>query len=199
MSRRRTRWAACVFLLLAIGHTWSLITGLDHLSRPNDDEWLNAWTVSWIAHQLPRDPVHLFDAYIFYPNERTLRYTEPLIASALLGAPLRWLGASPMLTYNVLVLLGLTLTALAMYVLVFHWSGDHWAGLLAGALLAYSTPMLTRLPHLQALHIYSLPLACLALDRLLVRRRWRVGLEFLIRPPLATELGPGSEMPTVCC
>ena len=27
----------------------------------------------------------------------------------------------------------------------------------------------------------------------------RVGLEFLIRPPLATEPGPGSEMPTVCC
>ena len=26
-----------------------------------------------------------------------------------------------------------------------------------------------------------------------------VGLEFLIRPPLATEPGPGSEMPTVCC
>ena len=26
-----------------------------------------------------------------------------------------------------------------------------------------------------------------------------VGLEFLIRPPLATAPGPGSEMPTVCC
>ena len=29
--------------------------------------------------------------------------------------------------------------------------------------------------------------------------RYPVGLEFLIRPPLATEPGPGSEMPTVCC
>lgn len=173
MSRRRTLWAACVFLLLAIVHTWPLVTGLNHLSRWNHDEWLNAWAVSWIAHQLPRDPVHLFDANIFYPTESTLAYTEPLIVPGLMGAPLRWLGASPLLTYNVLVLLGLTLTALAMYALVVTWSGDYWGGLLAGALLAFSTPLLTRLPHLQALHLYWLPLALLAFDRLLTRRRTR--------------------------
>ena len=88
-----------------------------------------------------------------------------------LGAPIRWLGGSPLLTYNVLLLLGLTLTALAMYALVVSWGGDHWGGLLAGALLAFSTQMLTRLPHLQILHFYWLPLACLALDRLLARRQ----------------------------
>ena len=173
VCRRKTLWAASVFLLLAVVHTWPLATGLDHLSRRNNDEWLNAWAVSWIAHQLPRDPVHLFDANIFYPNEQTLAYTEPLIVPGLMGAPLRWLGASPLLTYNVLVLLGLTLTALAMYVLVVAWTGDHWGGLLAGALLAFSTPMLTRLPHLQALHFYWLPLACLAFDRLVTRGRTR--------------------------
>ena len=102
-----------------------------------------------------------------------MAYTEPLIVPGLMGAPLRWLGASPLLTYNVLVLLGLTLTALAMYALVVTWSGDYWGGLLAGALLAFSTPLLTRLPHLQALHLYWLPLALLAFDRLLTRRRTR--------------------------
>ena len=107
----------------------------------------------------------------FYPHERTLAYTEPLIVPGVIGAPIRWLGGSPLLTYNVLLLLGLTLTALAMYALVVSWSGDHWGGLLAGALLAFSTTMLTRLPHLQILHFYWLPLACLALDRSLTRRR----------------------------
>jgi hypothetical protein len=160
-----------VFLLLALIHTWPLVTGLDHLSRHNDDEWLNAWAVSWVAHQLPRDPLRLFEANIFYPHERALAYTEPLIVPGVIGAPIRWLGGSPLLTYNVLLLLGLTLTALAMYALVVNWSGDHWGGLLAGALLAFSTPMLTRLPHLQILHFYWLPFACLALDRLLTRRR----------------------------
>ena len=90
-----------------------------------------------------------------------------------MGAPLRSVGASPVLTYNILVLVGLVLTALAMYALVVTWTGDHWAGLLAGALLAFSTPLLTRLAHLQALHFYWLPLAVLALDRLLTRPRIR--------------------------
>ena len=135
--------------------------------------WLNAWAVSWIAHQLPNDPLHLLDANIYYPESQALAYTEPLIVPGVMGAPLRWLGASPLFTYNVLVLLGFTLTALAMYVLVVTWTGDHWAGLLSGAVLAFSTALLTRLPHLQILHFYWMPLAVLALDRLLNRRRMR--------------------------
>ena len=45
------------------------------------------------------------------------------------------------------------------------------------------------------------PAHCRAWTRRRVARQRApgVGLEFLIRPPLATEPGPGSEMPTVCC
>lgn len=86
---------------------------------------------------------------------------------ALIGAPLRWLGASAMLTYNLLVLVGLTLTALAIYGLIVGWTGDPWAGVLAGAVPAFSTAVLTRIPQLQALHLYALPLTLLAFDRLI--------------------------------
>ena len=110
---------------------------------------------------------------MFYPADDALAYTEPLVVPGVMGAPLRWLGASPMMTYNLLVLAGLALTGLAMYRLVLAWTRDAWAGLLAGALLAFGTAMLTRLPHLQALHLYPLPLALLALDRLV--RRGRAG------------------------
>ena len=70
--------------------------------------------MSWVAHQLPRDPLHLLDANIYHPEPQALAYTEPLVVPGQMGAPLRWLGASPLLTYNLLVLLGFTLTALAM-------------------------------------------------------------------------------------
>ncbi len=173
ISVRRIGSALAVFLLLAVLHTWPLVTALHEYSRDNDDERLNTWAVSWIAHQLPRDPLHLFDGNIFYPSRYTLAYSEPLIIPGLMGAPLRWLGASPVLTYNVLVLSGLALTAFAMYVLVTRWTGDHYAGLLSGALLAFSTQLLTRLSHLQILHLYWLPLAILALDGLLTHKRPR--------------------------
>ena len=116
--RRIAWWPAAVFLGLAVLHTWPLATDPSRLSRHNDDEWLNAWTVSWIAHQAPRNPFDLFGANMFYPTGNALAYTEPLIVPGLMGAPLRWLGATPMMTYNLLVLAGLTLTGLAMYWLV---------------------------------------------------------------------------------
>ncbi len=164
-------WAAAFFLLLASFHTWPLATGT--VSRIHDDVWLNAWAVSWIARQLFRDPLNLFDANIFYPHHDTLAYTEPLIIPGLLAAPIHWLGGSALLAHNTLVLLGYTFTALAMYVLVRSWTGDHRAGLLSGALFAFSTALMTRTAHLQAVHIYWLPLAFLAFQHLLTHRRTR--------------------------
>ena len=173
-------WPAATLLALAVLHTWPLASDPDRLSRHNDDEWLNAWAVSWIARQIVRDPLNLFEANMFYPTEDAYTHTEPLIVPGLMGAPLRWFGASAILTYNLLLLAGLTLTGLAMYWLIVAWTGDPWAGVLAGAVLAFSTAMLTRLPQLQALHLYTLPLAVLSFDRLVRRCRtsdaFRLGL-----------------------
>ena len=52
-------------------------------------------------------------------------------------------------------------------------TGVHRDGLLSGALFAFNTPLLTRTAHLQAVHIYWLPLAFLAFQRLLTYRRAR--------------------------
>lgn len=56
-----------VFISLAILHTWPLSSNPAHLSR-NDtaDTLLNTWAIAWVAHQLPRDPRHLFDATILF-------------------------------------------------------------------------------------------------------------------------------------
>ena len=34
----------------------------------NADTALNTWIVAWVAHQLPRGPLELFDAPMFHPN-----------------------------------------------------------------------------------------------------------------------------------
>ena len=91
---RRTALAAALCLLLAVIHTWPLATSPGTLSRnDNADAQLNEWILAWVAHQLPRSPAQLFDSNIFYPSADTLAFSEPLIAPALMGAPLQWLGA----------------------------------------------------------------------------------------------------------
>jgi hypothetical protein len=157
-----------VCLLLAVVHTWPLALHPGRYSRnDNADTQLNEWILAWVAHQLPRDPAHLFEANIFYPAHDALAFSEPLIVPALMGAPLAWLGASPVLVYNVVLIAGFTLTAFATCVLLQGWTDSIVAGLVAGSLFAFNTHTLTRLAHVQATHIYGLPLALLALDRIL--------------------------------
>lgn len=165
-SRRLAAFAIC--LLLAIAHTWPLAAHPGRYSRnDNADTELNEWIMAWVAHQLPRDPLHLFEANIFYPAHDTLAFSEPLIVPALMGAPLAWAGASPVLVYNLILILGFALTAFATCLVLESWTGSLAAGLLAGSAFAFNTHTLTRLAHIQGIHIYGLPLALLAIERII--------------------------------
>ena len=168
---------AAICLLLAVVHTWPLATAPGTLSRnDNADAELNEWIMAWVAHQLPRAPAHLFDGNIFYPQRDSLAFSEPLIVPALMGAPLYWLGVSPVFVFNVILLLGFALTAWAGYTLAFAWTGDRAAGVLAGSMFAFNTHTLTRLAHVQGIHAWGLPLALYSADRVLVYGRWRDAL-----------------------
>ncbi len=169
--------AAALCLALAVVHTWPLALAPGRYSRnDNGDAQLNEWILAWVERTLPRDPLHLFQANIFYPAKDTLAFSEPLIVPALLGAPIAWLGGSPVLVYNLMVIAGFALSALAGYALALRWTTDRAAALLAGTTFAFNTHTLTRLAHVQGLHIYGLPLALLATDRLLTDGRVRDGL-----------------------
>ena len=174
-SRRLAAFAIC--LLLAVAHTWPLALAPGRYSlNHNADAELNAWILAWVAHQLPRDPRHLFDANIFYPAPDALAFSEPLIVPALMGMPLAWSGASPVLVYNLILILGFALTAFAAFVVIEAWTGSFAAGLLAGSALAFNTHTLTRLPHIQGIHIYGLALALLALDRVIRGGSYRAAM-----------------------
>lgn len=164
-SRRATVFAVCV--LLAALHTWPLALHPGRYSRnDNADTQLNEWILAWIAHQLPRDPMHLFEANIFYPAHDALAFSEPLLIPGLMGAPIAWLGGSPVLVYNLVLIAGFALTVLATCLLVHEWTGSLVGGLVAGSVFAFNTHTLTRLAHVQAIHLYGLPLALLAIDRI---------------------------------
>lgn len=165
---------AVVCILLAVVHTWPLATSPAALSgNGNADAQLNEWILAWVAHVIPRAPFQLFQTNIFYPAKDTLAFSEPLIVPALLGAPIAWLGGSPVLVFNLMVMAGFALTAFAGYLLMFAWTGDRMAALLTGSTFAFNTHTLTRLAHVQGLHLYGLPLALLATDRLITTGRTR--------------------------
>jgi hypothetical protein len=60
-----------------------------------------------------------------------------------------------------------------VHLLVFEWTNDRAAGILAGSMFAFNSHTLTRLAHIQAIHAWGLPLVLLSTDRLIVHARWR--------------------------
>ena len=177
-NRRRFIWSSLVvFVLLALLHTWPLALAPGTLSRnDNADTVLHEWTLAWLAHQIVQDPVHLFDANIFHPDRLTLAYSDHLFIPGIFVAPLFWLGLSPVLVYNLLLIAGFALTGWAMSVLVHRWTNSQIAGLLSGSLVAFNAFTLTRFPQIQDQHLEFLPVALWALDRLICRPSTRRAL-----------------------
>ncbi|MEP7118752.1 MAG: hypothetical protein ABI880_14280, partial [Acidobacteriota bacterium] len=164
MAVRNRRLAQlALFATAAIAHTWPLASGLSTWSRmDNADTALNAWILSWVAHQLPVAPLHLFDANIFFPEPRTLAFSEHMVVQGIMSVPLFALGLSAVTVYNVMLLAGFTLSGWAMAVVVERWTGSVGAGIVAGLVIAFNAHIFVRMGHMQAMHVEFLPFALLA-------------------------------------
>ena len=162
-------------MLAAVLHTWPLASAPGWWSRiDNADTALNAWAIAWVGMTIVRAPTALFDGNIFYPEPRTLAFSEVMLPQAILGAPLTWAGADPILVYNLLTLAGFVLSGFAMAWLVSRWTGDRSAGIVAGLAYAFNAHTLVRFSHLQAMHVQYLPVAFFALQLVIegTRTRW---------------------------
>ncbi|WP_291985761.1 hypothetical protein [Luteitalea sp.] len=161
---------------LAVLHTWPLASAPGTLSRnDNKDTVLNTWALAWVAHALVTAPSQVLSGNIFHPERNTVAFSDPVIVPGLLSVPVRALGASPELTYNLSLLLGYLLSAWAMQWLAWRWTGHFGASLVAGSLFAFNAHSLVSMGHIQAIHAYGLPLLLVGLDGLCrpdARRLW---------------------------
>jgi hypothetical protein len=133
----------------------------------NDGDPLHiSWILAWDAHQLVRDPLHLFDSNSFYPYEESLAFSEHLVVPALLAAPFFYLTGNALLAQNLAVLLTLALSAWTMFLLVREVFGREDAALVAGTVYVFHTYNFHEVARLQLLSIQWWPLALLHLHRL---------------------------------
>lgn len=146
-----------LFTALTAVMTYPQIFHLHDAVHDDGDPLLNAWALSWVAHQLPRVPAHLFDANIFYPERRTLAFSETLIAPALVVAPLQWLGVGPLLISNLVLLSGFIVSGAGMALLVRALTGCTGPAILAGIVFAFLPYRIDHYAHLQLQQTQCLP------------------------------------------
>ena len=89
-----------------------------------------------------------------------------------MGAPLAWIGGSPVLVHNLVLMAGCShrLGDRAGCRLL---DGSRTAGVLSGSLLAFNSFTLTRLAQIQDLHLEFFAPALFALDRFIVTAQTR--------------------------
>ncbi|HXW07749.1 MAG TPA: hypothetical protein VD833_21145 [Vicinamibacterales bacterium] len=140
------------------------------------DPLLSTWRLSWVAHQLPRDPLGLFHANIFHPERNTFAYSDAMIVPALMVAPLVWAGVHQVVAYNILFLSGFALSGAAMFLLVRSLTRHTGAALLAGFVFAFLPYRYMHYSHLELQMAQWMPLALWAFHRTIEHGRLRDGL-----------------------
>src|SRR5262249_22765732 len=140
------------------------------------DPLFNIWRIAWVNHQIIRNPLHLFDANIYYPARYTLTDSDSVIVPSLMVAPLSWLGVHQAVVYTVLMILSFGLSGITMYYFVRSLTGRRDAALIAGGLFALYPYRFEHYSHLELQMTMWMPLALLALHRVLDRGRPRDGL-----------------------
>lgn len=147
------------------------------------DPLLNVWRMQWNAHAFLGGPaalVNIFNTNIFYPFPLTLAYSEHFLLLSAQALPFLLLSDSHLLGMNVSVLLTFVLSGYTMYLLITAWTGQRWAGFVAGVLFAFSPHRFGQLNHLELLVTQWLPLALLALHWTLTRPGLRYPLLFAV-------------------
>ena len=172
-SRVRSLGVALLFVVLTVMMTWPQVTHMSSYVYDADDPLLSIWRISWIAHILPAHPLEIFNGNIFYPEPRTLAYTDSVLLQGLAGAPFIWAGVSNVAVYNALLLLSIALSGWAMWRYALHLTGDPVAAFLAGIIFAFVPYRFDHFHHLELQATVFLPLTLLYFDRVLESRSRR--------------------------
>src|SRR5512140_794755 len=120
MTRREIVLAVLFLVASALFLTWPQGAHLRDAVIRHDDPFFSMWRLGWIAHALAAAPAHLYDANIFYPETRTLAYSDATMLQGAIGAPMLWAGVRLTVVYNLLLLAGIVSSGVGMLVLVQH-------------------------------------------------------------------------------
>ena len=194
---RRAVLLASASLILAIIMTWPLAIGLGSLGRTgarltsaghsgdNGDGLFSVWNVSWVARTLVADPVHLFDANIFFPHRNSLAYSEANLIAGLAGVPVWWTTRNPYATLNVVILLAFSTAFLCAWLLARRLTGDPASATVAAVFFAFCPYVFSHTSHIQLMLTGGIPLSMLMMHRLAdapsVKRGLALGLALCVQ------------------
>ena len=176
---------ATVYLALAAAWSWPLPLHLStRFAHDPGDPLLVTYLLWWNAQVVPLTEA-MWSAPFYWPLRDALALTEHGAGMGVVASPIQWLGGSPLLAYNVLLIVSIWWSAWAAHALVRRLTGSTAAAFCAGIAFGCAPYRASQLAHLHLLVTWWLPLALLALHAYYEdgRRRWLVlfGVSWLLQ------------------
>jgi hypothetical protein len=163
---------ALLTLVFAFPLTRHPASSVVQLSVPADTD-LFVWTLDWDLHELRERPWSIFEANIYYPFHHTLAFSENLIGTAVIAAPVVWLSGNIILGMNAVIVLSCILCGLGAYVLSRRVGAQPVAAFLAGLIFAFAPTRFSRLGQVHLATIEWIPFSLAFLDAFLESGRAR--------------------------
>jgi hypothetical protein len=164
--------ASYVALTFLLTYPLALRPGTTIVGSDADTD-LFMWTLAWDTHAFTHQPLAIFDANIYHPYPRTLAYSENLIGSALLAAPVLWLTENPVLALNAVSLASVLLCGLGAHLLGRRLGMSHSGAFICGLVFAFAPSRLFRISQLHLTAAQWIPFALAALHAYLEKGRRR--------------------------
>ncbi len=188
--------ALALFLALALAALRpGLFTGHDTIVGNTGDPSIFIWSLQWVPLALSHHLNPLLTDYLHYPSGANLMWNTSILFPALVLTPVTDL-FGPIVSYNVLAVLGMSLSGWCAFLAVRRYS-RRWVSAAVGGLLYEFSPFLVVQINGHA-HLFVAvfpPLLVLLADEILVRQRhraWLIGV--LLGVAAAAQLLTGTEL-----
>ena len=126
-----------VFCLFTAILTWPYVIRMRDVVVDTGDPYLITWIMWWDYHQTFTNPLHLFDANVFYPLKYSLAFSENSYGIAVLFFPLYALGVAPLTVHAIAMFLGFVFCGYGAFRLGRTLTGSVAVGWVAGIVFAF--------------------------------------------------------------
>jgi hypothetical protein len=165
LGRAEFLWAILAGVLLAVLTSWPLVLHMPSRIAPDlGDPVRTAWQVAYVGHAMLHDPLHLFDANVFYPHPLSLAFSDSLLGYG----PAAFFGhgtVAALVRYNLLFLWAWSLCFVGSYLLGRELGLGRLAAGTVGVAFAYAPYRVTEAGHLHVISSGGIALALFLLLR----------------------------------
>jgi hypothetical protein len=152
--------------------TWPWALNIRSAVSDIGDPYAHAYFLWWDYHQTFHNPLHLFDATIFYPYANSLAFSENDYGISLIFFPILALGARPLMIYNLAVLTSFAFSGYGAFRLTRTLTNSAGMAAISGVIFAFVPYRFQHLSHLPLIFAGWIPLMLEALILFARKRSW---------------------------